>query len=70
MQIRSAQRFITNERRELRRMTKLGLHGVLDFGVASRPDSAASFYRFPAPFLAALAGVSVDLEVSYYGVER
>ncbi len=69
-QVRSAQRFVANERRELRRMAKLGLHGVLDFGVASQPDSAASFYRFPESLLALLAGAALDLEVSYYGVER
>lgn len=69
-QTRAAQKFITNEAQELRRLRKFALRGVMDFGVASRPEAAASFYRFPTSLLALLASTALDLEVSYYGVEE
>jgi hypothetical protein len=69
-QVRAALKFLGNERGELVRLQSLGLTGVLDFGVASKPEVAASFYRFPAELLSGLAAVSLDLEVSYYGSQE
>lgn len=66
-QVRAALKFLGNERCELVRLQSLKLTGVLDFGVASKPEVMASFYRFPAELLAGLAAASLELEVSYYG---
>ena len=69
-QVRSVERFIQKERRELRRLNKLGLHGVMDFAVASPPEAVFSFFGFPSSLLVMLAPMSLGLEVSYYGVEQ
>lgn len=66
-QVRAALKFLGSEQRELMRLQSLKLSGALDFGVASKPGGMASFYRFPAELLAALATASLELEVSYYG---
>jgi len=67
-QVRDSVRFMDSEGKELDRVHLLGLHGVLDFGVASNPEAVFSNYRFPAELLACLSAYSVDLEVSHHGV--
>ena len=69
-QVRAAIKFLGTERNELKRLRALGLSGVLDFGVASKPEAMASFYKFPVQLLTGLASASLDLEVSYYGSQK
>lgn len=66
-QVRSSVRFLEGQRLELLRITRLGLHGTLDFGVTSKPEAVFSFYRFPSKLLTLLATYSLGVEVSYYG---
>lgn len=69
-QVRAALKFLGNERGELVRLRSLGLTGTIDFGVTSKPEVVASFYRFPAELVSLLAAVSLELEVSYYGAHE
>lgn len=69
-QVRAAIKFLANERSELARLRSLGLSGVLDFGVTSKPEAMAAFYQFPVQLLTDLASASLDLEVSYYGSQE
>ena len=69
-QVRVAIKFLGKERAELRRLRSLDLSGVLDFGVASKPEAMASFYQFPVQLLAGLVSASLGLEVSYYGPQE
>lgn len=69
-QVRSTLRFLEREKEELRRLNDLGLRAVADMGVVSRPETVASFFRFPVALLESLAASNLDLEVSYYGVQE
>lgn len=48
-------------------MRRLGLHGVVDFGVEVKDKNGPAFFRFPSELLVLLARYGLSLEVSYYG---
>jgi hypothetical protein len=66
-QIRDAARFIRRHEAEFRRIRRLGLSAVIDFGVEARDKDGPTYFRFPGIFVALLAKNGLDLEVSYYG---
>jgi hypothetical protein len=66
-QLRDAARFLRKNAVELRRLRRLGLSSVLDFGVEVTATGGPAYCRFPSALLTALASYGVELEVSYYG---
>ena len=66
-QIRDSKRFLKGEVVEFRRLRRLKLSAVLDFGVETTSEMGLGFYRFDHALLAALAKAGVSLEVSHYG---
>jgi hypothetical protein len=65
-QVRDAHKFLRGNAKEFRRLQRLGLSSVLDFGVEVTDTGGPAYFRFPAVLLRALAAYGVELEVSYY----
>ncbi len=64
--IAETKRFLKREGAELRRLYRLKLRAVLDFGVHAKGDAVVSSYVFESTFLFLLVKVHVDLAVSHY----
>jgi len=64
--IADTKRFLKREAVELRRLYRLKLGAVLDFGVHASGDSVVSSYVFESAFLSQLVKAHVALEVSHY----
>ena len=64
--IGETRRFLKREVVELRRLHRLKLGAVLDFGVHAGADAFVSSYTFDASFLTHLVKAHVSLEVSHY----
>ena len=68
-QVKDAIRMLRRDGTEFRRLRRLGLHGVLDFGVEVSDKDGPAFFRFPTQLVQLLATYGLDMEVSYYGAE-
>jgi hypothetical protein len=66
-QVRDVKRFLGRHQSELKLLTRLNLHSVIDFGVHTVGDSGVAYYRFDLNLLVALTKVGVGLDVSHYG---
>lgn len=66
-QVKDALRILRTDAAEFRRLKRLELHAVLDFGVEVTDKNGPAFFRFPSELLQQLAKYGVSLEVSYYG---
>lgn len=66
-QVKDAARIIHRDAAEFRRLKRLELHAVLDFGVEVRDEAGPAFFRFPGELLALMTRYGLSLEVSYYG---
>jgi hypothetical protein len=66
-QTSDARRFLRKHTKEFRRLRRLRLSAVLDFGVSSSCESGPVYYKFPRDLITNLASNDVELEVSYYG---
>jgi len=66
-QLRDATKFFQKHGQEFRRMKRMNLSAVLDFGIDTRDESVATFLRFSSPFVSTLARYGVELELSCYG---
>ena len=69
-QVEDATRILRSDAAEFRRLRRLKLHAVLDFGVMGRDEGIPAFFRFPSELLELLVKYGVSLEVSYYGSRR
>jgi hypothetical protein len=67
-QVRVAVRILRRDAAEFRRLKRLRLRAVIDFGVEAKSRDAPAFFRFPSKLLVLVAGHGLSLEVSYYGV--
>lgn len=68
-QVTDAARILRRDAAEFRRLRRLGLHAVLDFGVEIEDKDGPAFFRFPSELVQLVAVHGLDLEVSYYGSE-
>lgn len=66
-QVRDAKRFLLKHVKDIRRMRRLRLNAVLDFGVNAEQSEGALFCRFDGALVSALAVAGISLEVSFYG---
>lgn len=66
-QIRDAMKFLKGQKADLKRLSRLRLHAVMDFGVHASHNEGWAFYRFDKTFLKALSQARIALEVSHYG---
>jgi hypothetical protein len=66
LEIAETKRFLKREALELRRLYRLNLRAVLDFGVHAKGDAVVSSYVFESTFLSQLVKAHIDLEVSHY----
>lgn len=66
-QVKDAMRVMRRDAAEFRRLRRLELHAVLDFGVEVRDEAGPAFFRFPSQLLALMTRYGLSLEVSYYG---
>jgi hypothetical protein len=64
--IANTKRFLKREAVDLRRLKRLKLGAVLDFGVHAKGDAVVSSYAFDSAFLSQLVKAHVALEVSHY----
>jgi hypothetical protein len=66
-QVRDAVRFIRRHEAEFRRIKRLKLSAVVDFGVEARHTNGPTYFRFPRALIVLLAKYGLDLELSHYG---
>jgi hypothetical protein len=69
-QLRDATKFFRKHGQELRRLKRMRLSAVLDFGIDVQNKSVATYLRFPSVFVSTIARFSVELEVSCYDWSR
>ncbi len=66
-QVRDVTKFLRRHRAEVRRLRRLRLLSVVDFGVNVRDKHIFASFRFPLATIDELAKCGVALEVTYYG---
>jgi len=66
-QVRDVSKFLRRHHAEIRRLRRLRLLLVMDFGVNVRDQRIFASFRFPLTTIIELAKCGMALEVSYYG---